>query len=211
MRRTTARFLVRTGLTVGGLLALYAVIPVPGHQESLQLTVVLALVGLAVLTYAFLTLADRARRSTEEASVRIEAVVAVLYAFVVFTSLVYLAIASNPGQFTGLHTRVDALYFTMSTIATVGFGDVHATGQVARTVVTVQIFLDLIFVGLMARIILPSVVNSRARARDAAGSRAGSEAGSEAGDGADDEAGGRAGGRAGGGAGDDDRPDHTGS
>lgn len=187
MNRTTVRFLVRTGLTVGGLLALYAVIPVPGHQESLQLTVLLAIVGLALLTYAFLTLAGRARRSTEEASVRIEAVVAVLYAFVVFTSLVYLGIASNPGQFTGLHTRVDAIYFTMSTIATVGFGDVHATGQVARTVVTVQIFLDLIFVGLMARIILPSVVNSRERARDGADSRADGEPEDGSEDGGDDD------------------------
>jgi hypothetical protein len=166
MKKSTTRFLVRTGLTVSAMLALYAVIPVPGHQVPLGRTVIFALAGLAGLTYAVLTLAERARRSTEEDSVRIEAVVAVLYAFIVFTSLVYLAIASNPGQFTGLHTRVDAIYFTMSTIATVGFGDVHATGQVARTVVTIQIFLDLIFVGLMARIILPTVVSNRARARD---------------------------------------------
>ena len=99
-----------------------------------------------------------------ETSVRLEALVAVLYAFVVFTSLVYLALASDQGQFTGLNNRVDALYFTMSTIATVGFGDVHATGEVARAVVTVQIFLDLIIVGLVARIILPSVVDARTRA-----------------------------------------------
>ena len=57
---------------------------------------------------------------------------------------------------------MDALYFTMSTIATVGFGDVHATGQVARVVVTLQIFLDLIFVGLVARIILPTLARQRA-------------------------------------------------
>ncbi len=107
-----------------------------------------------------------------------EALVAVLYAFVVFTSLVYLAIANDdPSEFTGLHTRVDALYFTMSTIATVGFGDVHATGQVARTVVTIQMFLDLIFVGLVARIILPSVVNRRAKERAAAGPAASGEPG----------------------------------
>ncbi len=187
MKKSTARFLVRTGLTVSAMLALYAVIPVPGHQESLGFTVLMALAGLAGLTYAIVTLAERARRSTEEDSVRIEAVVAVLYAFIVFTSLVYLAIASNPGQFTGLHTRVDALYFTMSTIATVGFGDVHATGQVARTVVTIQIFLDLIIVGLMARIILPSVVSSRARARDAGGSRVRAGRDDEGGDRDDDE------------------------
>lgn len=169
MNRQTARFLLRSGLTVTAMLALYAVIPVPGHRESLWLTAVLAVAGLAGLTYAFLTLAERARRATDERAVRLEAVIAVLYAFVVFMSLIYLALASNPGQFTQLDTRVDALYFTMSTIATVGFGDVHATGQLARVVVTLQVALDLVFVGLVARIILPSVVESRARRREAAG------------------------------------------
>jgi voltage-gated potassium channel len=170
MRRRRLRFALRSGLTVSALLALYFVIPVPGNQADLGLTVVLALAGLGGLTYAFLSLANHARQSTDEQSVRIEALVAVLYAFVVFSSLVYLAIASDKGQFTGLNTRVDALYFTMSTIATVGFGDVHATGEVARAVVTVQIFLDLIIGGLVARLILPSVVDARQRARAAAGS-----------------------------------------
>ncbi len=101
--------------------------------------------------------------SSNETAIRIEALVAVLYAFVVFMSLVYLGLASRPGEFDELHTRIDALYFTMSTIATVGFGDVHATGQAARLVVTVQIFLDLIFVGLVARIILPSLARQRAQ------------------------------------------------
>ena len=68
----------------------------------------------------------------------------------------------------------------MSTIATVGFGDIHATGQAARVVVTIQIFLDLIFVGLMARIILPSVVMSRARSRDATGPQTQTQAEAEA-------------------------------
>jgi voltage-gated potassium channel len=165
MRRQTARTLVRSGLTVIGLLALYAVIPVPGQREPLWFTLVMALLGLAFLAYAFITLAQRAQRagtSSTETAIRLEALVAVLYAFVVFMSLVYLGLASSPGQFDELHTRIDALYFTMSTIATVGFGDVHATGQAARLVVTVQIFLDLIFVGLVARIILPTLARQRA-------------------------------------------------
>ena len=167
MKRQTAWFLLRSGLTVVGMLALYAVIPVPGQREPLWFTVLMALAGLTVLAYAFVTLAQRARQESDEHAIRLEALVAVLYGFIVFTSLIYLGLASRPGQFTGLDTRVDALYFTMSTIATVGFGDVHATGQVARILVTVQMFLDIIFVGLVARIILPSVVNSRARVRAA--------------------------------------------
>ena len=161
---------MRSALTVAGLLALYAVIPVPGQREPLWLTLAMALAGLAFLAYAFITLAQRAQRagtSSKETAIRLEALVAVLYAFVVFMSLVYLGLASSPGQFDELHTRVDALYFTMSTIATVGFGDVHATGQAARLVVTVQIFLDLIFVGLVARIILPSLARQRAQRNEA--------------------------------------------
>ncbi len=167
MKSKTARMLLRSALTVIGLLALYAVIPVPGQREPLWLTLAMALAGLAFLAYAFITLAQRAQRSTEDTAIRLEALIAVLYAFVVFMSLVYLGLASSPGQFDELHTRVDALYFTMSTIATVGFGDVHATGQAARLVVTVQIFLDLIFVGLVARIILPSLARQRAQRNEA--------------------------------------------
>jgi voltage-gated potassium channel len=163
MRANTAKTLLRSALTVIGLLALYAVIPVPGQREPLWFTLLMAVGGLAFLAYAFITLAQRAQRSTNDTAIRLEALVAVLYAFVVFMSLVYLGLASSPGQFDELHTRVDALYFTMSTIATVGFGDVHATGQAARLVVTIQIFLDLIFVGLVARIILPTLARQRAQ------------------------------------------------
>jgi hypothetical protein len=198
MRRTTVRFVLRSGLTIGGMLALYTVIPVPGSRAPLAVTVILALAGLVGLAYAFLSLAERARSDSEENAIRLEALVAVLYGFVVFTSLIYLAISSDAGEFTGLHTRVDALYFTMSTIATVGFGDVHATGQVARTLVTIQMFLDIVFVGLVARIILPSVVNSRARSR---AGRSGVPVETEAGDGAGDRAGDRAGDSAGDGGG----------
>jgi len=167
MRANTAKTLLRSALTVIGLLALYAVIPVPGQREPLWFTLLMAVGGLAFLAYAFITLAQRAQRSTNDTAIRLEALVAVLYAFVVFMSLVYLGLASSPGQFDELHTRVDALYFTMSTIATVGFGDVHATGQAARLVVTIQIFLDLIFVGLVARIILPSLARQRAQRNEA--------------------------------------------
>lgn len=171
MRRQNAKMLLRSALTMAGLLALYAVIPVPGQREPLWFTALMALVGLGILAYAFITLAQRAQRAqrsgtSSETSIRLEALVAVLYTFVVFVSLVYLGLASSSGQFTGLHTRVDALYFTTSTIATVGFGDVHATGQVSRALVTLQIFLDLVFVGLTARIILPTLARQRAEKQE---------------------------------------------
>ncbi|MFJ8040575.1 potassium channel family protein [Kitasatospora sp. NPDC096147] len=60
---------------------------------------------------------------------------------VVFSST-YYALA---GEFSGLATRIDALYFTVVTLATVGFGDVTPTGQSARVVVMLQILYTLVF------------------------------------------------------------------
>jgi hypothetical protein len=53
---------------------------------------------------------------------------------------------ADPTQIDELDTRVDSLYFTLSTLATVGFGDISADGQLARTIVTVQIVFNLVFV-----------------------------------------------------------------
>jgi voltage-gated potassium channel len=55
-------------------------------------------------------------------------------------ALIDLAVArAAPSEFTGLQTKTDALYFALTTLLTVGFGDVHAEGQVARTLLIVQL------------------------------------------------------------------------
>jgi voltage-gated potassium channel len=63
---------------------------------------------------------------------------------VVFSSA-YYGLAKAPGQFSGLRTRIDALYFTVVTMSTVGYGDVAPTGQQARVVVMLQILYTLVF------------------------------------------------------------------
>ena len=68
--------------------------------------------------------------------------------------------ASN---FTESLTRTDALYFSMTTFATVGYGDIAAKSEVARLVVTVQMSLDLVFLGLVVRLFLNAVKRSHQR------------------------------------------------
>jgi Ion channel len=50
----------------------------------------------------------------------------------------------QPGQFQLPARRIDSLYVTVTTFNTVGFGDITATSQTARLVVTVQMILDLL-------------------------------------------------------------------
>ncbi|MFJ7769410.1 potassium channel family protein [Streptomyces sp. NPDC097107] len=60
-------------------------------------------------------------------------------------SATYYALAKQPGEFTGLRTRLDALYFTVVTLATVGYGDITPRGQAARIVTVLQIAYSFVF------------------------------------------------------------------
>ena len=93
-----------------------------------------------------------------------------------FFARAYYLLAQLPGQFDGLRTRTDALYFTVSTLSTVGYGDVHATGQLARAAVTVQIVFDLVFIGAAAAVI-SEMLRARGTRRRQAGLHRGPEDG----------------------------------
>ncbi|WP_326795729.1 ion channel [Streptomyces sp. NBC_01808] len=60
-------------------------------------------------------------------------------------SAAYNGIAQHSAEFHGLRTRVDALYFTVATVATVGYGDITARGQTARILVMGQITYSFVF------------------------------------------------------------------
>jgi voltage-gated potassium channel len=54
-------------------------------------------------------------------------------------------------------TRTDSLYFTVTVFATVGFGDIAATSQVARVAVIAQMILDLLLLGLVVKVFVGAV------------------------------------------------------
>ena len=68
-----------------------------------------------------------------------------------FSLTFFLLELASPGQIADLHTRTDALYFTLSTMATVGYGDVHAEGQAARALVCAVIAFDVVVVASLVR------------------------------------------------------------
>ena len=69
------------------------------------------------------------------------------------------------GLFRALVTTVVvvALFFTVTVFATVGFGDITATSQVARVVVIAQMILDLLVLGLVVKVFLGAVEKGRER------------------------------------------------
>lgn len=124
-----------------GLSVVYAVAPLQGDRWWVG-----ALLGLAALVAAAPVTVRRlaaVRTSSTPVFAAAEALLLVVAMVVFGFSALYLAIAHHEGQFEGLRTRVDAVYFTVTTLSTVGFGDVHAVGRGARAAVTIQILLDL--------------------------------------------------------------------
>ena len=57
--------------------------------------------------------------------------------------------------------RDSSLYFTVTVFATVGFGDIVATSHTARSMVTVQMVLDLILLGAVVRAFVEAVRMAR--------------------------------------------------
>ena len=99
--------------------------------------------GLVLLAVVIvLAIAKMVAAGTEA---KIRGIFTVLCVALIFFAEADYLLSRLPGQFTGLSTRTDSLYFTVSTLATVGFGDIHASGQLARAAVTVQIVFNLVF------------------------------------------------------------------
>ena len=70
-----------------------------------------------------------------------------------------------PGSYTQALTRFDALYFSVTMFSTVGFGDIAPVSQVARIVTTLQMLVNLIFLGVVARVLFGAALGDRATAR----------------------------------------------
>jgi voltage-gated potassium channel len=161
-RRRRRRAWIRQGLVVGGLVVVFYAVPVTGLTLSGRtvLHILLTLLGVACLGWA---IAGQVRRQLVAGSdANMQSLVMLLELVAVVFALGYYVLAlSTPGEVAGLETRTDALYFTLSTLATVGYGDVHAVGQLARGLIIVQIVFDAVFV---AAVVATLRVRVRARA-----------------------------------------------
>jgi len=121
----------------------------------------LVLVGVLV-TWQVRTIA----RATYPRLRAVEAAFTTLPAFLlIFAAAHYELEQLKPGSYSQPMTRIDALYFVMTVFTTVGFGDITPVTQVARVVVMLQMLGDVIFIGLIARVLLGAVQTGLRRQR----------------------------------------------
>jgi hypothetical protein len=136
-----------------GLLVAYYAFPLEWTGAS-PLVVALSLLGtvggLALVGTVMVQELGYVRRGVQGRSVRVLAMMLIL--LVMVSSLTFFLLNEiRPDEITGLETRTDALYFTLSTMATVGYGDVHAEGQIARALVCAMIVFNVVVVASLVR------------------------------------------------------------
>lgn len=149
-RRPQAWSIAGSVALIAAAIVVYYAIPVPGRMRESSWALMFSL-GSAVLGVLIASAIRRLLRAGEEA--RIRGLILLLTLTVLFFSWSDASVAAIPGQFAELTSKTDSLYFNISTLATVGFGDVHPIGQLARAAVTVQIVFNLVFLGTAVSLI----------------------------------------------------------
>lgn len=139
--------------TFSGLLVAYYAFPLRWTADSVVAvgTSLLVTVGaLSLVGTVMVKELGSVRRGGPGRSLRVLAML--LIVLVMAASLTFFLLDQiRPDEIIGLDTRTDALYFTLSTMTTVGYGDVHAEGQIARVLVCVMIVFNIVVVASLVR------------------------------------------------------------
>ncbi len=159
------RGLLRALATTVVLVALYYVLPL--HRLSDTNVFVVLVVGVALLA-AMIAWQVRAIEDSSYPGIRAVQSLASATPFflLLFASMYFILSLGDPATFTEELTRSDSLYFTITIFSTVGFGDISPQVETARLLVTTQMLLDLVVLGLGIQVILGAVKRGKASADD---------------------------------------------
>jgi voltage-gated potassium channel len=149
----------RLATGTAGLLLVFFTLPL-AVEENVVFRALGTVAGLALATVVIVQQVRHQWRS--EGSPLWGLGLAVVGGLLAFALADYVIAVNQPGEFVGLSTRLDALYFALTTLATVGYGDIHAQGQLARGVVSVQLAFNILVLAT-AGSVLATQLRSRRR------------------------------------------------
>lgn len=159
------RALLRPTLTAGLILVMYAIVPLDDFDQRRDWILLAGvLIAFSVVVYWQI---NRIMDSDRPVLQAMEALAAALPLYLLgYSAAYYEMAASNPELFSEPLSRTAAVYFTVTVFATVGFGDITATTDLSRAVVTGQIVCNLVILGLGGRVLYGVIQHGLSR-RDA--------------------------------------------
>jgi hypothetical protein len=155
-KKQMAMSLLRTLVLATGLLVAYSLAPLnqrPANLLGAKLLLALLIVA-ALLAFHIIAVL----RSPNPRLRALEAVGLTLPMLIIVFATTYVVLShAVPSSFNEHLGKTAALYFTVTVFATVGFGDIVADTDQARIFVTVQMVVDLIAIGVFAKVLLGAV------------------------------------------------------
>ena len=155
-RRLVVGAVLRTILTIALVLAIYFLLPLDHGSDAGAVAEVV--IGVLVLAGIIAWQIRRIVGSNHPISRAVEALALSVPLYVLlFATTYYLMARGNQSSFGAPLSRTDAMYFSSTIFTTVGFGDITAKTEAARLIVTLQMWLDLVFLGLVVRLVVNAV------------------------------------------------------
>src|SRR5271166_288910 len=156
------RALLRAAGSTIALVVIYYLLPL--NRSSTWAAVTMLVIGLVVFT-GLVAFQVRSIAASPFPGLRaVEALATSVPLFLLLFAATYTVMATmSASNFSQPLTRTDSVYFTVTTFATVGFGDITATTEAARLVVTGQMIADLVIIGVGLRVIMGAVQRGRQR------------------------------------------------
>jgi len=140
------------------LVIVYYLVPIREATSPLD-QILRALLALLILVamVAWITRQVLRQTSLNTAEVNQDRLLLLVAVGLMLFAIADLVVARTvPSAFVSLETKTDALYFALTTLTTVGFGDVHAEGQIARALVIVQMAFNVVVLTRAAQTLLAS-------------------------------------------------------
>lgn len=158
--RQIALSAARAAAATGVLLALYYLLPL--DREATWAAITTLAIGLAALI-ALVVFQVRSILNSPFPGIRaVEALASCIPFFLLlFASTYFVLERLSAGNFSAPLTRSDSLYFTVTVFSTVGFGDITPKTELARLLVTGQMVVDVIILGLAIKVIVGAARSRR--------------------------------------------------
>lgn len=146
------RSLLRAAGTIAVLTTIYYLLPLDHTRRWAAITILA--IGLTALI-ALVVFQVRSVMSSRYPLLRaIESLATSVPLFLLLFASTYVVMEDITAKsFSQPLTHTDALYFTVTVFATVGFGDITPTTEAARLVVTGQMIADLMIIGIAIKAI----------------------------------------------------------
>jgi len=116
--------------------------------------VVFVLLCVAIYLAYFRHQLNRIKKAVYPTLQSAEALVLVAAMFIAVYAAIYVVLSQqDPQAFSEPLTHFSAYYFALTVLATVGFGDITPVTDLARLIAMTQMSLDIVFIGVVVRIL----------------------------------------------------------